>query len=669
MRSITTMLGVLTLLLLAGRGAWGHGGMFIPPPEAPGGRQPLKRPRSNTPTAVTPGTGGPIVTPGGSGFMKPGLVGRRKSREITPTYETSWHPWWRMRERLWMPAPRTALLTAVTPSEGEAAERTPWSKRRDALVREKVLAFLRHAVDPTSKCKPDVQASALIALAKVTPDDTDVPRMLDRLVDPKAPEIVRESAALALGLLRRTDLDHQLAAFRIDGIRGQLLQVFDGRAGNERIEVTRRIKQFAALAIGLLGDQPFSNDPRSKDGRLISQLLWQRLETIPFRTHEEPIALLHALSLQPSAGISTAIHRGLRDIADGKKISGRRFHARVRAHALTALIRLGSSSERAYLIRLLGGERTPFEVKTAAIVALGSEAERMASVERVVAARVLETALRDKNQELLTAGLLNLSLGEVLGADLRDGSERVLRALKNGALLESRARSMPWHLQGFAALALGTALRDVRPPDADGTVAAFRTRSAGTLRLLLGNSKKEQDVRAAAAVALGLIGDPDSIAPLTAVVRNPKRTGDFRGYAALATALIGLERAKVVEALEAAATSPGPEVLRARAAMAISVFGERATAEKLIRELERGGGTRRLAGVTKALGRLGELDAAGPLMAAASDPERNELVQAMAIAALGILLDPESVPSLMRLMNGAVYPLRTPVMEEVFTLL
>lgn len=658
--------------------AWGwsapaaraHGGQFIPPPTHPGNTTPRDTPRGNTPTHVDPGIGGgPTVTPGGGGWMKPGPVGRRKPQAITPTYETSWHPWWRMRERLWVPARRTALMGVVTPSETTDDATPAWVASRDALVRERVLAFLRQVIDPAAKRRPDVVASALIALGKLATDASAIPVLMDRLMDPAAPDIVRESAALGLGLLRRTLPPRRLLASDLDPVRGRLLQVVDGRIGKDRIDVPARTRQFAALSIGLLGDQPFSQDPRSKDGRLMSQLLWQRLTVVPHKRRDLPIALLSALGLQPPEGVPTGIRDELRALVLGKKLRGRSFDLRVRAHALTALVRLGSSAERALLGRLLRERKTPVEVRIAAIVALAHEAERMASVERLAAARVLAGALAVKEQELLVAGLLNLALGEIVGADVAEGSVRVLRRTKADDLLEARAKTMPWYLQGFASLGLGAAIRRVNDGDGPQEIQLFRNRAVVALRGVLRDPSKEEDVRAAAGLALGLGRDLGSVDLLTRVLKSPARSADFRGYAALGLALLRQRDGDAIQAMQDAATTAGPALLRARAALALSVLGDGETAAWLIGDLEEGGSTHHLAGVTMALGRLGELSAADALIRTASDPARSELVQAMAIVALGILADPERTPSVLRYADGAPYTFRTPVLEELFMIL
>ena len=77
----------------------------------------------------------------------------------------------------------------------------------------------------------------------------------------------------------------------------------------------------------------------------------------------------------------------------------------------------------------------------------------------------------------------------------------------------------------------------------------------------------------------------------------------------------------------------------------------------------------KLAAVTRALGRLGDLSAVEPLLALAAREDVPELVQAMAVVSMGRLLDSEPRPSLLRLTGGVCYPARSKAFQEAFTIL
>ncbi|MDA1195834.1 MAG: hypothetical protein O2894_11700, partial [Planctomycetota bacterium] len=76
-----------------------------------------------------------------------------------------------------------------------------------------------------------------------------------------------------------------------------------------------------------------------------------------------------------------------------------------------------------------------------------------------------------------------------------------------------------------------------------------------------------------------------------------------------------------------------------------------------------------LAAGAQALGRLAQLAAVEPLLELAGAAEARPLARAMAVVALGRLLEPAERPALLRLTLGACYPARSRALEEVFTIL
>ena len=670
----TATTGLVLLLLPAlATPALGHGGQFVPPPPAtPGNAAPPGTPRGNTPTHVTPGTGGPVVTPGG-GFMQPGMVGKRhRQGEFTPSREHSWQFWWDLA-RLGLLPPRPATLSrAVITPEGTAPppDRARWEADRDRLVEERILPFLLEVLDKKKRFDPDVRASAALALGKVARDRSAIPVLLGWVLDESAPDLVRESAVLGLGLLRRTDPARQLSENELDPLRAKLLMLWDRQVDGTRVDAPRRTRQFAMFALGLLGDQPWHQDPQSKNGRLMSQLIWQRYTKGRYKDSSFRIALLTALGMQPSVGIPDAVRREVEALARGEKVRGRRAKAPERAHGLSTAVRLGDQTATSLLIRRLSAahdEKNPPALRLAAVLALGDRVERIHPTERLLVARMLERALQGE-QELLVMGLANIALGRLVGADLADGSTRVLQGTQAATVLKQRATTGPWYLRGFGAIAWSLAARGVaKGKDAPGM--ELKSQARMRLRRMLQTRTLEPQLRSAAAVGLGIMGAPESWQDLRAIVANSANDGDLRAHAALALGQLGVDHADVVAALEAAAVQEGPESLRASAALGLSLLGRSDSVTSLVTQLRAGRRTSHLAGVTLALGHLGHLDAVEPLLDVAGDVERSELVRAMAIVALGVLADPEERPSLLRLSRGTPYPVRTRALEEAFTIL
>jgi len=652
-----------TFAVLGTESAFAHGGTFGPPPTPhfrgpPGGA-------GGPADHADPGFGGPIVTPGSTGAVTPKRASRRKT-PITPTFETSWQLWWSLHRDGYLPVRPRSGPAVVTPSDArDLRASTSWEAARRALVREKAVPVLLALLAPTAKQPPDVRASAALALGKIASDGKVAEVLLGLVEDARNPDLVRESAALGLGFLRRSDPVQRIAARRLDIIRSRLLMVFDQHVGGAKIRVAVRTRAFAMLALGLLGDQPFQADPLSKDGRLLSKLLWERLG-VPYPDRELHIALLAALGRQPRAGVPDGVLSTLRQVVAGKAAHGHRWDLLKRAHAVTTVARLGGSAGQSFLLRLQLGTREPLLVRMAAELAMIQRGPGLAAAERSAALRVMRRAFVQE-QEVLAVGLANLTVGTLVGADLAAGSTRALAFDKADRLLLDRVAKAPWYLQGWAALGLALAAREGDVKIA--AVARFRGQASTALTGLLRDKKAPTTVRGAAAAALGLLGVRSNAPALLAVARRGGEDAGMRAHAALALGQIGARGGGVVEALSDLAAGQGPEVVRGHAALALSLLGEGGASARLIQALSSGGSTRALATTARALGRLGNLPAAAPLLALAARSEARPLARAMAIVAIGRLLDAETRPSLLRLTLGACYPARSRALQEAFTIL
>ena len=109
--------------------------------------------------------------------------------------------------------------------------------------------------------------------------------------------------------------------------------------------------------------------------------------------------------------------------------------------------------------------------------------------------------------------------------------------------------------------------------------------------------------------------------------------------------------------------------LRGQVALGLSFLGSRDAVTLLVRELGVAETERHLADLAVALGRLGDVAAVAPVIEAASDGKRRESAQSLAVAALGLLCDPEPRPSLLRLSAESNFPARTDALHEAFTIL
>jgi len=569
----------------------------------------------------------------------------------------AWQTWWSLNRLAYLPD-RDDVWARRTTTPNEGDDPRYWSRRRAELGAQHVLPLLLRLADPATSMRDDVVSSALIALAKTSHDEAVVEAILGRLADPRAAPLVRESAALAAGLLRRTEPEQQMPAVRLDALRERLLEAAEDPS------LAERARAFALLSVGLLGDQPFAS-PYTKDGRLVVRTLWQRLDRT-YAQRDVPIALLTALGLQPPDGVPDGVREGLRRMVAGKSVQGRRWDAVERGHALTAAVRLGGPASHALLLRVLGLAREDREVRRAAFLALGVVAERLDAEERLETTQAVHQALK-RARDPLSRGLGHLGLGHLLGADLRAGSQDVL--LRGGAEREllSEARSGATTTRGFSALALALALRGVQSEEK--AVLDFVATGRDVLLRELARDVSDPDLRAAYAVAVGLAGVTDARDALLAILDDRTLSPELRGHAAVSLGWLGSLPPGGERALHLALADPVSLELRRQAALGLALLGSRGAQAQLLRQLATGRTERLLAQVVVALGRLGDLSAVEPLTAFASDASRSELSQALAVVALGLLVDPEPRPSLLRLTWSSFYPARTDSLDEAYTIL
>ena len=657
-RTIAFALVATVLLLAAASSAHAHGGQFIPPP-GDGPPPPVLGPPPSIPGVTPPPSGPPAVTPPGvptGPVTTPGAVARGRGSAAGGDLNASWETWWALNRLAYLPD-RDAMdaRRAVTPREGDDPHfgRT----RRAEAARLELSPFLRGVAEPQSGARDDLVASALLALARVEAEPATVALLLRRLDDPRAAGIVRESAALALGLLRRSDAALGLPGDALDAVRDRLLAAFDDPA------LPARARAFCALSLGLLADQPY-DEGVGRDGRLVTRALWIRLGTE--QAHRDlPVALLVALGMQPPAGVPDGVRESLEEAVLGKRVHGRSWDALERGHALSARLRLGGPGAAAFLRRVLESRRADRALLRAAFLGLEALSPLLDAEERAETGRALATVV-ERSSDPLTRGLGLLAVGHLLAADLRlvgpgDLRERLGRLLLDGATGGESPSS------GFAALGLALAVRGVEPATRED--AAFLLEAKRALLAPLEKGRGSEDRRAAHAVACGLAGVEESRPLLLAVVGDRDGPATLRGHAAVALGHLGRATPEVERALGVAlADARGPD-LRRQAALGLALLGGRGASAPLLRELAVGETELFLAQVVVALGRLGDLAAVRPVRAVAEDEERSELARALALVALGLLGDPEPRPSLLLLVRGTYYVERTDALHEAFTIL
>lgn len=678
------MLGARTLALLGwGVAALGlvapaadaHGTRFFPPQRPPPTSPRLPSlppipvlppptgvpPPPTTPTAPRAPLTGPTAPP--TLPSGPRTLASRRTRlgAYRSLGTNTWTLWWALHRTALLPDRLEGLRRrTMTPRDGDRPLEASWGEARADVARRTVLPFLLRLLDPKARTRDDVRASALLALGRCGDAGVSVPVLSSWLHDARAADIVRESAVLAVGLLRRTSPAQRCSPLALDRLRDDLLDVFDDS------KAPTRVRAFAALSLGLLADQDYATG-WTKDGRLVSRALWLRLEGSKL-SEELTTAVLTAVGMQPPDGLSEEQRAGLQGIAMGKRLMGRAWSNAERSHALTAALRIGGPRAAPFLVRMLEQRRAPQAVRRSVFIALGEHVPRMAAEDRYRVGQALAKAIKSA-RDPLTHGLAQIAAGFLLEADLAAGRTRVLDDRDLARLLVVEAQRGQPDTRGFSALALALAVRGARAGGVPGTASAFVPEASGVLREGLSARRSDVLVRGAFAVAVGVAGMRDEVDTMCGLVDDTHAPAALRGYAAVALGHLGVSAPGVVRSLRLALVEKHEEGLRRDAALALAMLGGRSVTTTLLKELERGGTEQLFGEVVVALGVLGDLGAVDSLIVHANDRGRSELSQALAVVALGRLVDPEPRPSLTQLTRHANYPARTASLEAAYSIL
>jgi HEAT repeat protein len=657
------------LAVAAAGTAHAHGGRFVvqPPPPMPGAPEiPYRDPYAPAPPGTTnpPGTPSTPPPPTTGPTDPPTYRGPPRGRTSRADPRSGWREWWEANEAAIRAGRRVRpFLTEDSPlfriGGDEEGNRSDAERPTRRAVEVEILPVLRAVLDAPGKEDADVLASSLLALGKLAHDPADVDRIVAAATRRGAPDLVRESALLALGLLRRGAPADRFPARTLDAVRERLFAALD----DDALHV--RARCFAAFALGLLGDQPSGDDEYSGDGRQTVRGLWTRLGA-RFAGDDVPVALLTALSLQPPRGIPDAVKADLRSLCVSGRLAGRTLGPLARAHAVLALARLDGAAHAATFVGMARGRSFDLQVRRSATAALGLVADRIDSEQRAQAVAALLEVARAGDPD--SAGHALVTVGGLLHADFAAGSGLAAERSKAGDALLRAADAGAHVVRPYAALALAIAGREAgAAPDVPAYVDLLG-RAQAALREGAASDRLDPDTRGAFCVAIGLLGDDRSAALLRGIVVKPSLPEDVRGFACVGLGLLGRPSPEGRAALRAA-LSEKSESLRRQAARALGLLGDTSAVPRLVAEIEAGGPDHVVARLAVALGDVGDVAAVAPLAALVRRKGVADATRAIACAALGLLGDLEPLPSLSRLGTDGNPLARTDALSEALSLL
>ncbi|MDJ0521252.1 MAG: HEAT repeat domain-containing protein [Planctomycetota bacterium] len=664
------------LLLAVPTPAHARGGRFsgpssaAPAPAAPGASEPEEHaPHSPSGCGGSPQTETvPGEVPNASGVPELGGPGRRRaaSRPRAPGLD-DWIYWYEVNREGFEDLRRGAYVTEGNPlfaMGGAVGRRVGRSERR---LDDIELAALRKSVRSVLTSDRDDQwifteGAAYIALGKIAATDEDV-ELITRVLRPdaKTTQYVRESAALGLGQLRRSEKRRQLPATTLDPVRDVLLRVLSDSS------YAVRTRAFTALALGLLADQPSAT---ARGGRETARALFQTWfgSDLP---DEIQVGVLMGLGLHAPGDLPALAPVALQACVQRGRLKQRSWSPLVRAQAALVLGRLGSKAEASVLAGVLRkpSAASPQLVQAAALAA-GVLGQRNADSR----ASLIDAALTAyaEAREPASRRFALVCAGRLLGLQAADDADPDRAAVRK---LHEIAANGPTGERAFGALALGLFIRQV---DADVGRAGWQTLRGHATQVLrdgLADRSLDGHGRAAFATALGLARDRASSKSLLEIVRDDDADPDLRAHAALALGLLGEARSGVLPALRDALSDARSDRLRTRTATAIGLLGGGATKHRdatiklLIAEMKKTRNQYVKGQIAITLARIGDARAVRPLIAMLEGEREPHLNRALACAALGLIGDEERTPVLSAARQDSHYTGGSSVVLEVLDVL
>ena len=578
---------VILLLLLVQPTLYSHGSNAQPPPGEWEGDPPLPPDvpfRPPTPPEDPDGGGGkPPTRPPIRPTIRPG-------RRTTGGSGSSWLIWWEMnREHLI--GMRKILREHGTTTTGSGRNTVdPMAARRaEALV---VLRKIARGND-----KRTVRASAILALGRMG-DEGDAEYFMEVLGDSAQSYLVRDAAAIALGILPIADDD---TGKRTRATVRNKLRFF--------MQVPRRLPKrtrgLVLLSAGLRGRE----DPALVMSILLRLGQGRKLQA------EDAANVVYAcgLSNDPIAApeLIPIVRKGM--------LGTNRAGEMPRSHAALALGRCDERGSVPILALVVTSRSAGVNTRRSAALALG-RLLREADLERD-RARMAERALRrifEKGRDPVVRGFAALGLG---GSKEPAGILELKTAIDHGGNAD---------IKPYCALALGLAAR---------TLDDRRGRALRTFLREEFSKTKERDLSAALALGLGIAGDKAATDDLLEQLELRRLTARQRGGAAQALGLIRSNNPAVAKALEKVLREERNPELLGDAALALGLMGRRGVVKQLLDLLESTKSSRVQARICLSLGHLDAAGSVAPLLEILQDTKRRTLVREFAAVALGIMGD------------------------------
>ena len=642
MRYVATLFCLALLVaigLCAAAPAHAHGGAFRedggpppPPPDPPAPPPAIKR------APITGGVPRPPSSP---------LPTTPRARSYKAHSPTAWRHWWSLHaDELLPPAGTSTRRDPVTGSveapRAGTLRQSDWQQEKqlsERIVRSIVEPFLGRLARKDD-LRPVELAATLIAWARCASEPPELPLFFERALSSAQRLEVRESAVLALGMLRRSDPRLRFPVSYLDGVR----RFLEDSAADEKQSLSVRV--FAVLSLALLGDQPIApRDPQ--EANRTTRALWRHVVN-PKAHYALQHAAMVAIGMQPTIAVPADVRDLLQRIARGRNVLRRRWDGHARAHALATLARLEHPDWRTIAKVIVRSQHVEDVTKYTAIELLGRAASAMPRWEREDVGKLLRHAARARQTPNPIRGELLITLGRLFAVAASDpeADREELRRMRQ--VLHTQMKKAKLHVRPFAAIGLGLGVRDMSTEDLS------RHELARDIRRSLVDeapvARGSDEAVAAYALACGL-AQADQAAPwLMEQLDDVNTRPTLRAHCALALGLLGRAYKPIRDSLRRAALDRQSSRIHLYAVRALAMLGQKNVPPLLTRRLEqtRSLGARRT--LVLGLARSARAEVFAPLLLIVSDRRnRPSSTTSVAIASLGVLSDPEPRPSRVRL--------------------
>lgn len=575
----------------------------------------------NSPPFLPPPAGVPTPTPSPTGG--PNTPGPTDPSSLTSL--DGWQFWWEYNKDRWLAlrstvlGPRAGILVDGS-TRGAVDDRRPSA----AEIEDWVIPAIVRAFDTTDS--PDVTGAGLVALAKLgrTHPSIDVPAQFRNRLGRGSLE-VRETAALALGLSGLPEVFSDLVDLATDTAKGRKLAA--------RTPIEERVRAFALYGLGLAARGTADTATKRRVFAICAPVIEARVLEDRDVT-AAAVGALGVLALDPSIAEQkrllweslAVLEKFLaRDVGRGDEV--------VQAHVPTAIARLlgrGASTDHVRIVdqwcEALKERRRSDAVLQSMAMGIGELAlPRERGEAWLGSAELLEKLYLDGKDQALRFFVL-MSIASIGGEANR---AFLLRELPRG----QKGTERPW-----LALALGVLVRGEleRGGSPDAIAAALLLK---TMRDI-----ENDDVRAASAIALGLMRHGAAVEDMLRLLVKHKRRDQLAGYLCVALGMIGDATAipTLAGVMNDAEFRPA---LLAQAAIGLALLDPTGAGQMLAGLLRRKDeSVGRLSGIAFAFRYVGDRRAIDPLLGLLGDRDLPDLARAFVLAAVGGACDRGELP-------------------------